>query len=311
MFAHPSQSTGSLNKAPSFCKISKSGRKGEICGQLAQGEDQDTIVETLQKAKQLILSNQVSLLCHADLDKTIDEQTGELERQSKLEALIKNKLSRYVFAMQTPAGPRIIKIAEPTSFGNRLVGVLGSSVARKEHHLHAKASTIGVAATDSRGFLEQRKNGCLVRSCQVQTSLESSATILTPFLTKELSRNQEEALKQLAYAFADMHARKFFHADVKGFHAIVYPNKNALQNEPAYRLQWIDLARVSFHLTRRKRIINLYQALRFLVPNEPEAQQIFMGAYCKYSGWYADNPKRALLVVCKFLHYKLRTHPMA
>ena len=81
-------------------------------------------------------------------------------------------------------------------------------------------------------------------------------------------------------------------------------------NTPAvYKLRWLDLRRVSFWLSRRKRIINLYQALRYLLPDDPVAQERFLTAYCAASGWYSQRPERALRIVRGFLDHKLRTHP--
>ena len=109
----------------------------------------------------------------------------------------------------------------------------------------------------------------------------------------------------LARALAHSHHLNFFHGDLKGFHAFIQPEPDS--NE--YTLQWLDLARVGFRLTRRQRIINLYQMLRFVVPERGETRDGFMRAYCEASGWYADNPNKAMTIVGKFLEHKLKTHP--
>jgi hypothetical protein len=63
-------------------------------------------------------------------------------------------------------------------------------------------------------------------------------------------------------------------------------------------------------MTRRKRLINLYQAVRFVVPDRPDAQERFVHAYCRTSGWYGSRPATAVRAVRRFLAYKLRTHPV-
>jgi hypothetical protein len=62
-------------------------------------------------------------------------------------------------------------------------------------------------------------------------------------------------------------------------------------------------------MSPRKRVINLYQALRYIVPDEPTAQERFVFAYCARSGWYARAPAAALARVRRFLDFKRRTHP--
>ena len=96
----------------------------------------------------------------------------------------------------------------------------------------------------------------------------------------------------------------------KGFHAFVDEVASPHEGAATYTLRWIDLARVAFNLSRRQRVINLYQALRFVVPTRTDAQERFVSAYCRASGWYADNPKRALTKVRRFLEHKLETHPL-
>ena len=112
-------------------------------------------------------------------------------------------------------------------------------------------------------------------------------------------------MEPLGRALAHSHKQGFFHGDLKGFHALVCPSETVHE----YTLKWLDLARVGFRLTRRQRIINLYQMLRFVVPERGEARDSFMRAYCESAQWYAESPNKAMTVVGKFLEYKLKTHP--
>ena len=279
-----------------------------MVGALAPGEDLSTIQAALLNAPALVLCGKAQLLSHADLDRRATASERENERRSRMAKL--DALKRYVLLCETDAGARIIKIAAVTNLGNSLLGLLGSSVPRKEHRFHTHAETLGLAATRSLGYLEWRAGPCLRRACQVQSLLELDAVSLDTFLAVEIERHGDCALEPLARALAHSHAKGFFHADLKGFHAFV-DNVKVEKDQPAtYDLRWIDLARVGFRLSERQRVINLYQTLRFVVPNRPEAQRRFVDAYCQSSGWLTDQPDRALAKVQKFLAHKYRTHPL-
>lgn len=281
-----------------------------VRGVLADGEDAGALVAALLEARPRVLAGELTLLLHSDAEAPGDATRRAREAQSKLAALERGRLKRYVFSLPTRAGPRIVKIAETVGAGNTLAGLLGSSVGRREHANHARAEALGLAVTRSVGFLEQRRGALLVRACQIQTPLAPAALMLTPFLAAELEAHGDAALDPLAEALAATHAARFFHADLKGFHAYVVDLRRDALGPARYALRWLDLGRVSFHLTRRKRIINLYQALRFVVPRRAEAEERFIHRYCRASGWCAADPERALRVVRRFLTYKLRTHPL-
>ena len=72
---------------------------------------------------------------------------------------------------------------------------------------------------------------------------------------------------------------------MKGFHAFVVELDPRPGQPTRYGMRWIDLARVSFYLTPRKRLINLYQALRFVIPRRAEAEERFVRAYCAAANW--------------------------
>jgi hypothetical protein len=284
--------------------------RGVVVGEVAPCEDATLLARTLVGARDLVLRDAKELLTHADLDPTASPAERQGERERKLRALGLGRLNRYVLALETTAGPRIVKIAEVTSAGNALLGVLGSSVPRCEHALHLRTQALGLAASETRGYLEWRRGLRLLRACQVQTPMAPDAVTLGTFLVAELRRFGEAALDRFGQALARVHARRFFHADLKGFHAIVTQITRCDPEPATYELQWIDLARVSFYLTPRKRIINLYQALRFVVPRRPEAEERFVRAYCAASGWHAATPELALARVRRFLAYKYRTYPL-
>ncbi|MBI3178841.1 MAG: hypothetical protein HYZ27_04230, partial [Deltaproteobacteria bacterium] len=119
----------------------------------------------------------------------------------------------------------------------------------------------------------------------------------------------EAALAPLAQALAAQHAVPFFHADVKSYHAFVDDVRREPGRPALYRLRWIDLGRVSFWMSPRKRVINLYQALRFVIPDRAESQRRFVEAYCRAAGWRSRRSDRVLHTVRRFLARKLRTVP--
>ena len=104
-------------------------------------------------------------------------------------------------------------------------------------------------------------------------------------------------------ALARVHGVPFFHADLKGFHVWIEP----AAPDRALALRFLDFGRVGFRMSRRRRIINLYQALRFIVPDSPDAQERFVSGYCTAAG---GDPARLLRATRRFLAHKLRTHPV-
>lgn len=292
-----------------FVGIREKLARGSVGGSLWTGEDRVALLAALGEAPEWVLAGAVPLLVHGDLSVPRDEAERTAQRERKREALRQGCLKRYVFALRTTAGPRIIKVAETTSVGNALYGLV-HSVAWREHRHQQRAEVLDLAVSETVGYLEWRRGLRLKRAIQIQTPMRADLETLASFLIREGEARGEAAWVRFGAALAQTHRVPFFHADLKGFHAWVQQLGAASEQQPAYRLRWLDLARVSFHLTRRKRIINLYQALRFLVPARPGAQQSFVHGYCRAAGWYADNPDAALAIVQRFLARKYRTHPV-
>ncbi len=288
-----------------YQQIDQPRENGRIIGELLAGEEVDALVAALIEAPSRVSSGTATVLVHAG-----EGAQAAAQRAQKRDALARGRLGRYVLALDTQAGRRIIKITEVRRLGNALLGLVKSSTARREHRYHLRTSALGLAATRSLGFLELRVGLRLTRCCQLQTPLDSKRETLETFLPRELSRFGLAALTPLGQAIAEMHNKGFFHADLKAFHAYVCPSDVPADGPTHYDLEWIDLARVSFRLSRRQRIINLYQALRFLVPPLPEAHRAFITAYTQHARWHADAPERALGQVQRLLAYKYRTHPI-
>ena len=285
------------------------GERGRIVGQLAAGEDRPAIEIALRQARRRVLAGELALLLHADHRPEVPGEVRARQQTERLTRLAAGRLKRFVFRLETRAGPRIVKISEVVSLGNRLSGLLGSSNARREHQYQAQAQTLGLAATETKGYLELREGPWLRRACQIQTVLDGDRPTLDSFLAEEYPRFGDEAIVRLAEAFAQTHRRRFFHGDLKGFHAFPTNLQRPPEQAASYELQWLDLGRVGFRLSRRQRIINLYQMFRFVLPQTPEVQANFIQAYCRHTGWWAHRPKRALARVRRFLQHKLRTHP--
>ncbi|MBC7792654.1 MAG: hypothetical protein H7Z43_03015 [Clostridia bacterium] len=268
---------------------------GTIRGSVRIGEDVDCLATLLGCVRDRTLRSDLLLLTHADLGAAKDD------RESKRQSLERGTLKRYVIRVYTEAGPRVVKVAETVGFGNTLHGLFGSSVARREHDNQLRAEGLELAATQTSGFLELRRGLFLKRAIQIQTELDPALPSWTDVFDTDRLFNQDAAVERAARALAATHALGFFHADLKGFHAFVPEPKTE-----TYGLLWLDLGRVGFSLTPRKRIINLYQALRFVIPRD--ADERFVTAYCQASGWHAGDEARAVAKVRKFLDYKLRTH---
>lgn len=288
--------------------VGKTPPRGRLVGLLRPGEDLDAIEGAMVLAKRRIESGDLKLLTHAEHlpDSTPIPRANQAEQM--LDDLRAGTLKRYVFSLDTAAGKRIMKIGEPRGMGNELLGALGASISRREHAHQVRAEKHDIAAAEGCGFLEWRVFSGLVRSCHIQMPISSDLRSLGHFLPEQLDEHGNAALDSLAAALAASHAVPFFHADLKSFHAFVDDVETPAGAPATYRLRWLDLARVSFRLSRRQRIINLYQTLRWVVPRRSEAEQRFVHAYCRASGWYADAPDKALRAVRRFLDYKLQTH---
>lgn len=278
--------------------IERTTSDGFVRGSVGIGEDVDALIRAVATVKARVLGQELPLLTHADLGAAKDDRDG------KRRALAKGRLKRFVVRIHTEAGPRIIKVAETVGMGNTLQGLVGGSVAQREHVNQLRAEGLELAATRTAGFLELRRGPLLRRAIQIQTELDPTLPTWSDVLETDLQWGGDMAIDRAARALAATHAMGFFHGDLKGFHAFVPEPRGE-----TYGLLWLDLGRVAFRLTPRKRIINLYQALRFVVPRRPEAEERFVRAYCRASNWRTDAEDGALAQVRRFLTHKLRTHP--
>ena len=281
--------------------------RGRVVGELASGEDRPTIEHVLRQAPHVALRGGAALLVHSHI-RPRDDDACAAEVHAKREAIAAGVAKRYVLRVHTSRGTRIVKIAE-TLGGNWAAGWLGTSVARQEHQNQHRAARLGLAAAPSLGFLEWRRGIHLRRACQVQAPIPEKMQSLEVFLAAEIARVGVAAATHLGEALAQTHRVPFFHADLKAFHAFVDEVTPPHHGPATYALRWIDLARVSFWMSPRKRLINLYQVLRFVLPDAPALQQALIAAYCAASGWHANRPNRALRRVQRFLQHKMRVHP--
>ena len=286
-------------------KVTTDTERGWIRGSLDAGEDREKIVSILHHGKSQVLDGALDLKVHEHLKQAPDTQALEQDTQEKLGLLYQGQLKRWVVQISTSQGPRIIKISESGKLKTSIAGMLGRSVAAREHKFQRRTESLKLAAAQTKGFLELWHGSTLIRSCQVQTLFSDDALILNDYLKTAIEQQGLKAMAPLGRALAHSHNLGFFHGDLKGFHALVKPEAASAE----YTFQWLDLARVGFKITRRQRIINLYQMLRFVVPESGEARDGFMRAYCEASTWYADNPNKAMTIVGKFLEHKLKTHP--
>lgn len=286
-------------------KVSPTVERGWIRGHLDENEDRDVFVGLLHHAKAQALDGVLSLLVHENLKAAPDSRKIEQDTDEKLGLLYQNQLKRWVVKVDTSQGPRIVKMTETAHFRSSLAGILSRSVAAREHRYQRRVQAMNLAAAQTKGYLELWHGLSFIRSCQVQTPFETENLILSDHLDRAIETDGLSAMQPLARALAHSHNQGFFHADLKGFHAFAQPGAESGE----YTLRWLDLARVGFRLSRRQRIINLYQMLRFVVPERGDARDGFMRAYCEATGWHAKNPNKAMTIVGKFLEHKLKTHP--
>lgn len=286
-------------------KVSPSVERGWIRGCLDDGEDRDAMVGLLHHAKSQALDGVLCVLVHENLKAEPDPRKQEQDVDEKLGLLYQNRLKRWVVQIDTAQGPRIVKMTEGSSFRSSMAGFFSRSVAAREHKFQRRTESLNLAAAQTKGYLELWYGPSLIRCCQVQTLFEPGMALLNDHLAQAIKKDGLSALEPLGRALAHSHNQGFFHGDLKGFHAFVQPEG---QNGE-YTLRWLDLARVGFHLSRRQRIINLYQMLRFVVPERGDARDCFMRSYCAAAQWHADKPNKAMSIVGKFLEQKLKTHP--
>jgi hypothetical protein len=285
--------------------------QGQFRGEIVLENESDQWKWVLRNARNLTQENsKAQLLVHGQ-DKS--DSLSEQQKQARLEKrqlVLAGKAKRFVLRYSTSSGVKIFKMVEPQSPGNHLIGVLGSSTAKLEHQYHLRCQSLGLAATRSLGYLELRRGPFLIRACQIQEPIDfEQMLLLETFFPQQLSHFKEEAIAALATAIAQMHLKRFFHGDLKGFHGFVRTSGAYPSGAAQYDLLWIDLAKVGFNLSRRQRIINLYQVFRYILPMNSQAQASFMKVYCDVANWHNHQPQIALNKVTKFLNYKLRTHP--
>jgi hypothetical protein len=288
-------------------KVQAKTEAGSVAGYLAPGVAPDAVIHALCSGAADVLAQRAELVVHAHARPHLGAADRAAELEGKLERMRRGTAKRYVLRLPNGGEPLIVKIAEVTSLGNAAQGLF-TSVARKEHHNQVRAQSLDLAASRTLGYLELRRGPRLIRAAQVQSPVDDGLDTLETFLSADLIRSGDQALDRLGTALAATHAVPFFHADLKGFHAFV--DVGAPSPGASYRLRWLDLARVGFRMTRRRRVINLYQALRFVIPQRAEAQERFIASYCRASGWYGDAPDEATDIVRRFLEYKYRTHPV-
>ena len=285
--------------------------RGQIRGNLVHENERDQWNSVLRNARSLSHENsEAQLLVHGQDN---SDSLSEVQKQAQVEKrqLVQaGKAKRFVLRYGTESGLKIFKMVEPQSAGNHLMGFLGNSAAKLEHQYHLRCQSLDLAATRSLGYLELRRGPFLVRACQIQEPIDfEQLPLLETFFPQQFSQHKEDAVTALATAIAQMHLKRFFHGDLKGFHAFVRTRGSYPSGAAQYDLLWIDLGRVGFNLSKRQRIINLYQVFRYILPRDSESQASFMKTYCDVAQWQNHQPQKALDKVLQFLTYKLRTHP--
>lgn len=265
-----------------------------VVGNLRVVEDRTTLEGLLKNPEQWVLEGRAIL--------------GTSAAQKHILSLVKlhqqKKLKRYTLEVDTTEGYRFVKVAEVRSFGAVLRGIVGSPARFEDAH-QKRAARLGVAAAESCGFLEWRAGPILFRACQIQVPVPNHLVPFAEFWREQWSHQPQTALELLARELARQHALPFFHADIKPYHAFV--DQTDKGSSDGYRLKWIDFGRAAFWMSPRKRIINLYQVARFVLPDDPAIREQFVAAYCIAAKLSA--PKSVSKRVERFLAYKRRVLP--
>lgn len=266
---------------------------GTVVGNISAAEDRATLEGVLKNPEQWVLDGRATLA--ASTQKHAEPFVGLLQQE---------KPKRYTLEVDTTVGHRFVKVAEVRSLGAVLRGIVGSP-ARFEHAHQKRAAHLGVAAAESCGFLEWRSGPILYRACQIQVPVPNHLVPFAEFWREQWSHQPQTALELLARELARQHTLPFFHADIKPYHAFV--DQTDKGSSDGYRLKWIDFGRAAFWMSPRKRIINLYQVARFVLPDDPAIREQFVAAYCTAAK--SRNPKAVSKRVEKFLAYKRRVLP--
>ncbi|MCK5687738.1 hypothetical protein KAI87_00645 [Myxococcota bacterium] len=285
---------------------------GSLTHRLSDGEDQKALEDFVLNAPAQISEGKVALLGHTSAGGE-DVEGSDLALKEALTQIAAGKRKRYVVKLDTAAGPRVVKIVEAIDFPHKLAGLFPASPARAEDKAQRRGEELGVAATLSKGFIEVRRGGLLVRSAQIQTLLSSEFISLDQIMAEDYAKFGAQGAAPLARALARVQSLPFFHADFKGFHTFVsLPADSGAESDiytREYDLTFLDFGRVSFWMSPRKRVINLYQLFRYLLPDDLAYRQTFVRIYCETSGWHKDNPQKAQDLTEKFLKRKLKTLP--
>jgi hypothetical protein len=203
--------------------LGKTPPRGRLVGVLQRGEDRAALERAVVTAGRAVSRGAVTLMTHLDLEPAAAPSARREEAERMAAAVAERRLERYVFAVDTGAGRRIIKISEPRKLGNRLLGLAGGSVSQREHDNHLRAESSDLAVSQTRGYLEWRTRVGMIRSCQIQTPMTPGLRTVGVALTDDLEACGDAALERYGGALAAAHAVPFFHADLKAFHAFAEP----------------------------------------------------------------------------------------
>ncbi len=241
------------------------------------------------------------VLLHEDLNGFVADNTALNEkRRTVLHAALEGKRKRLVIGAVVNGQALVFKYAFAHGWGKTLQGICTSG-ARIEHGLHTRAHKLGLSLVPSLGYLEYRTFLRIHHAVHIQPNYAEAMRVGSwRFVTDRIQEQPIKASIAFAKGLAHTHQLGFFHADLKAFHVLMGNHNNP-------ELRFMDFGRVSFRVTPRRRTINLYQALRFIIPETQH--NAFMETYAQHCGYSVPKNVALKRQVHSFLAHKLKTHP--
>jgi len=175
--------------------------------------------------------------------------------------------------------------------------LLGPRHARNEYRRHEEVARRGFAAVSPLGYASFKDIQNQTWQCFVQEGLPQDTHSGESLRTLSL----EERALVIARELAKLHEAEIFHGDLKPYHVVVSSNT-------AHWL-YVDLDPVRFGVSRRRRTINLYQALRYFLDADPRLAEPLIQTYIRALPKVpADAAQGLVTATLKLLKHKMETH---
>ena len=235
-----------------------------------------------------------SLLFHQVLNPRLTIQ----ERLETQRDLIKAEgfENRKRYALRLPStfnGEVCVKLRQQKTLSR----LFGPRHARNEYHRHQEVLQRGFAATRPLGFDAIKDIHGHPWEYFIQEALPTEASSGESLLNQAA----KDRVSIIASELAKLHQAQIFHGDLKPYHVVLLPQS------PHWL--YLDLDPVRFGISRRRRIVNLYQALRYFLDGNGALAEPLVQSYAEA---FAELPSSAISSLLdetlKLLHHKMETH---